>query len=89
MPSGWQLLPNPVDVGVRVFTARTMTQVGTELKHRESALHHALAEDRIIFAVLLGFSRQVEENHDPHNSVFVEAHMTLKTPLNLLQFEKD
>ena len=74
MTFGRQAFLNSPDVHIGIFTAGAVPQIGAELKHGEAVLHHTLSEVGVILPVFLGFHRQIEKDHDPHNSVFVEAH---------------
>src|SRR5277367_2341865 len=74
MPFWWEVFLYAFYVDICIFTAWAMPQISTELKHGEAVFHHPLAEFGIVLSILFGFYRQIEKNHDPHNTVFVEAH---------------
>lgn len=59
---------------IRIFAAGAMPQVGAELKHGESVFQHTFSEFGIVLPVFFGDDWKIEHDHDPHNTVFVEAH---------------
>ncbi len=71
MSPGRKDLQHSLHMYIRIFTAGAMPEVGAELEHGKAVLHHAFPELCIILPVFLGFGRQVEKYHDPHDPVFV------------------
>src|SRR5690606_32326655 len=59
---------------IRIFAAGAMPQVGAKLKHGESVFQHTFSEFGIVLPVFFCHDRKIEHDHDPHNTVFVEAH---------------
>ena len=64
---------NTPNVHLHILTAGTMANVDAKLKHREAIANQVLAKIVIRFLIPLGLGGQVEENENPHNSVFTEA----------------
>lgn len=59
-----------------VLATRAVAQVRGKLKHREAVFDQRLPKLRIVPYVTLGFRRQIEENENPHDTIFVKPHVT-------------
>ena len=64
---------NAPNVHLHILAAGTMANVDAKLKHRKAIATQVLAKVVIGLAVTLGLGGQVEENENPHHSVFAKA----------------
>ena len=64
---------NAPNVHLHILAAGTMANVDAKLKHRKAIANQILAKIVIDFSIPLGLGGQVEENENPHNSVFAKA----------------
>ena len=61
------------NVHLHILTAGTMANVDAKLKHGKAIAYQVLAKIMIDFSIPLGLGGQVEENENPHHSVFAKA----------------